>query len=177
MLKKFILAVSVALAAVPVHGEHAESKTTSIFYGRFELKLPTHQLAGAKILSVDGPVIKFSDSVILAGTVATHETLGLPEDFELARYPRYILGLDATDSLPEEVKQALDGALGSFGIGPDAETAEIEHERGVVYSACLFPSCLIFATRPAEPEQLLMLFPEGFSRSEIVGFMGVSDAE
>src|SRR5690606_9027440 len=177
MLKKIVLALTVALATASVHGKHADSKTTSIFYGRFELKVPTHQLAGAKILSVDGPVIKFSDSVILAGTIATHETLGLPEDFELARYPRYIFGLETTDSLSGELKQVLEGALGSFGIGAGAETAAIEHERGVVYSACLFPSCLIFATRAAEPEQLLMLFPEGFSRDEILGFMGVSDVE
>lgn len=174
MLKKIVLALTVALATASVHGKHADSKTTSIFYGRFELKVPTHQLAGAKILSVDGPVIKFSDSVILAGTIATHETLGLPEDFELARYPRYIFGLETTDSLSGELKQVLEGALGSFGIGAGAETAAIEHERGVVYSACLFPSCLIFATRAAEPEQLLMLFPEGFSRDEILGFLGVS---
>lgn len=133
--------------------------------------------SGAKILSVDGPVIKFSDSITLAGTIATHETLGLPEDFDLARYPRYIFGLDATDSLPGELKHVLEGVLGSFGIGPDAETAEIEHERGVIYSACLFPSCLIFATNPAEPEQLLMLFPDGFSRGEVLEFMGVNDAE
>ena len=73
MLKKIALALTVALATASVHGEHADSETTSIFYGRFELKVPTHQLAGAKILSVDGPVIKFSDSVILAGTIATHE--------------------------------------------------------------------------------------------------------
>ncbi|WP_462381930.1 hypothetical protein [Pseudomonas sp. Marseille-QA0892] len=73
MLKKIVLALTVALVTASVHGEHADSKTTSIFYGRFELKVPTHQLAGAEILSVDGPVIKFSDSVILAGTIATHE--------------------------------------------------------------------------------------------------------
>src|SRR5690554_8023871 len=125
MLKKIVLALTVALATASVHGKHADSKTTSIFYGRFELKVPTHQLAGAKILSVDGPVIKLSDSVILAGTIATHETLGLPEDLELARYPRYIFGLQTTDSRPGQSKQVLDAARASLGIRPRACTAAL----------------------------------------------------
>lgn len=177
MLKKAILTMLVAWAVPPAYSEQGGRNTTSIYYGRFELKVPTEQLAGAKILSVDGPVIKFSDSEILAGTNATHGTLGLPEGFELARYPRYVFGLESTASLPEELRLTLEGALGSFGIASDAEIAEIQNDRGAIYSACSFPSCLIFATSRAQPEKLLMLFPEGFTRSDILGFMGVSDAE
>jgi len=47
MLKKIVLALTVALATASVHGEHADSETTSIFYGRSFCLLSSAGLASS----------------------------------------------------------------------------------------------------------------------------------
>lgn len=178
MLKKASVALCVVLIALAAHGQpESDNASTSIYYGRFKLEIPTASLANAKIFSVDGPVIKFSDSVTLGGTIITRELLQLPEDFNLALYPRYIFGLESTDLLSEDLREQFNNALRSFGISEDAEILETPYKDGTVYSACAHPSCLFFATQHAQNEHLLMLFPEGFAREEILNFMGVNSAE
>lgn len=179
MLRIITFAIAAALTAPLFAYSETDSHaaSTSVYYGRFKLTIPTSSLADAKILSIDGPVIKFSDSMILAGTNATRDLLELPVDFNLALYPRYVLGLESTASLPEDLRRSLEGTLRSFGIPQDAEIVEVRHGEGTVYSACAYPSCLFFATQHAQNEHLLMLFPEGFTREEIQNFLEVSDAE
>lgn len=162
MLKIITFAIAAALT-VPLfaYGEtDSHAASTSVYYGRFKLTIPTSSLAGAKILSVDGPVIKFSDSMTLAGTNATRDLLGLPVDFNLALYPRYVLGLESTASLPEDLRRSLEGTLRSFGIPQDAEIVEIRHEEGTVYSACAYPSCLFFATQHHKMSTCSCCFPK-----------------
>lgn len=143
MFKQTAIALCAALTALSVHGQpESDSASTSIYYGRFKLEIPTASLANAKIFSVDGPVIKFSDSVTLGGAIVTRELLQLPADFDLALYPRYIFGLEPTDLLSEGLREPFNGALRSFGIVEDAEILETPYEEGIVYSACAHPSCL-----------------------------------
>ena len=174
MFKKTAIALCAALTALSAQGQpESDGASTSIYYGRFKLEIPTTILANAKIFSVDGPVIKFSDSVTLGGTIVTRELLHLPADFDLALYPRYLFGLEPTDFLSEDLRKPFNNALRSFGISEGAEILETPYKDGTVYSACAHPSCLFFATQHAQDEHLLMLFPEGFTREEILNFMGI----
>lgn len=178
MFKKAAIALCAALTVLSANVQSENDRAlTSVYYGRFKLEIPTASLEDAKIFSVDGPVIKFSDSLTLGGTVVTRELLQLPKDFDLALYPRYIFGLESTDLLPEDLQEQLSSALRSFGIAEDAEIQETPYADGKVYSACAHASCLFFATQHAQDEHLLMLFPEGFTRKEILHLLGVANAE
>ena len=178
MFKKAAIALCAALTVLSANVQSENDRAlTSFYYGRFELEIPTASLADAKIFSVDGPVIKFSDSLTLGGTVVTRELLQLPKDFDLALYPRYIFGLEPTDRLPEDLQKQLSGALRSFGIAEDAAVRETPYEEGKIYSACAHTTCLFFAAQHAQDDHLLMLFPEGFTHKEILHLMGVANAE
>lgn len=178
MFKKIVLTLlSVLVGACTQAQQETETAITNVHYGKFTLTIPTMRLESASILSVDGPVIRFEDEVSLGGAPATRELLELPVDFDLTRYPRYVFHLESTDGMPEDLQHLLDTALQSFGINADAEIMETPYRDGIIYSACSHPSCLIFATQNAQDEHILMLYPEGLTRNEILGFMGVQDAE
>lgn len=164
------------LLSMSIHGETATpADYTTVHYGAFSLNIPTKELAGASLLSVDGPVIKFSDSKVLGGVAATTALLELPKDFDLHSYPRLVLGLKSTASLPVALRARFDNALESFGLGTEPEIVEITHDSGMLYTACAYPSCLIFATQQDLAEHILMLYPEGFHAEEVLGFLGVTD--
>ncbi len=178
MVKTIAFTLLIALVGACTQAKQdRELPITKVHYGRFTLSIPTMRLESASVLSVDGPVIRFEDDVSLGGAAATRKLLELPEDFDLARYPRYVFGLESTDGLPEDVRHLLDTALQSFGLGADAEILETPYPDGIIYSACAYPSCLVFATQNAQDEHILMLYPEGLTLKEILGFMGVQDAE
>lgn len=179
MSKQFSFVLLAILAAGCVNEKTVKvSDTTSLHYSPyFKLVIPTSSLIGAKILPSAGPLIKFSDSVVMSGAVTTREQDELPEDFNLSLYPRYLLGLEATDSLPENLRWSFDNSLGAFGVTPAAVITETPYEEGTVYSACDAPSCLVFVVQDAQDEQILMLNTKGFALADILSFLEGSDVK
>lgn len=151
--------------------------TTLHYSPYFKLVLPTEMLTDAKILPSAGPLIKFSDSMMLGGTITTKEQDELPKDFDLHLYPRYLLGLEPTDSLPPKLSQSFDNSRPAFGITPGAAINETPYGKGLVYSACDPVSCLIFVIQHQQNEQILMLNTKGFDLTSILSYLENNDAE
>ncbi|WP_285260814.1 hypothetical protein [Halopseudomonas bauzanensis] len=177
MLKTLIVGALIALLTVSAHSaSNNDAHLTTIDYSPYyQLTIPTTNLAGAKIFSGAGPVIKFSNSMKLGGWVTTGEEDGVPEGFDLALYPRYVLGLDSTDELPADLQRLF--SLRAFGISRDAVIAEEPYRKGTLYSACDYSSCLFFVTHQAQNEHILVLKTEGFSITSIRSFLEADHAE
>lgn len=177
MFKALIVGALAALVAVSVHsGPDQDAHLTTIDYSPYyQLTIPTSNLAGARFFSAMGPSIRFSDSVRLGGWVTNGEEDGLPEGFDLALYPRYVLGLDASDALPADMQRLF--SLRAYGISQNALIAEDRYKNGILYSACDYPTCLFFVTHQAQNEHILILKSEGFDTKQILGFLEESNAE
>lgn len=179
MFKQFSFALLAVLSVGCVNSETTRiTESTSLHYSAyFKLAIPTSSLAGAKILPSAGPLIKFSDSVMMGGEITTREQDELPEDFNLSLYPRYLLGLEPTDLLPEDLRWSFDNSLSAFGVTPAAVVTETPYGQGTVYSACDAPSCLVFVVQHAQDEQILMLNTKGFGLADILAFLEGSDVK
>lgn len=177
MFKTLIIGALTALLAVNAHSasDSAGHLTTIDYSPYYQLTIPTADLAGAKIFAGVGPAIRFSDSLRLGGWVTSGEEDGVPEGFDLALYPRYVLGLDATDELPADLQRLF--SLRAFGVSQDAAIAEKPYRNGMLYSACDYPSCLFFVTHHAQNEHILVLKTEGFSINSILSFLEADHVE
>lgn len=173
MLRKFILFVFSGLASICAHGEVEDrSHFTHVDYGLFQLTIPSADLIGARISSLDGPVIRFSNSTSLLGSAATRQLLEVPEEFDLRLYPQYALGIKSTESFSGELRNILDNSLLPFGISAAARVVEAPYKDGMTYSICDDVFCVFFATQDAQDQHILLLNSKGIDREKILDFMG-----
>jgi hypothetical protein len=103
----FLLAL---LIAVPVAAQNkpleprsrCELSLAIIFSPEFTLCLPPSLLKQAAIAKADDLVVKFYDGSYFFGKIITSEMDGFEPDFDMRRYPEYVLGIREASELPPE---------------------------------------------------------------------------
>lgn len=78
--------------------------TRVLFSSYFSLSLPTFILEGGTILGSDGPIISMKNENSLSGLVITRSLDELPDNFDLKKYPLYVLGLAELDNIDSALK-------------------------------------------------------------------------
>jgi len=148
----------------------ASTKITTIIYsGSFKLDLPTNNLAKAKILSIDGPSIKFSNNSTISGLIITKELESLPLSFNLHDYPSYSLGLKSTKKLPEifqnKFLRSSDEIKKTYK--PPQVFTDINNGKDI-YIACNNDSCIEFIVNKDIADQILMITTSGFTQKQLI---------
>lgn len=145
------------------------------YSGTFKLELPASEAAGANVLYADGPLVRLRGGEVISGVLVTRELEALPADFDLASYPRYLLGLDVDRTLTPDLQTSFDQSLPALGLGEQPVITTSRHSDVHFYSVCGdHQRCVLFVVSPDQKHHILMLSTEAMSAAKVIKMIGVN---
>lgn len=118
----FLVVFLLAGCSARYTGTKSESEDIRFVVGaRFSVSVSSEDLAGASVMSADGFIISYADGSHLSFNVLMPQPEGLPDSFDMRKYPEYLLGLrDSSDLSSDQAgnfEVARDILLSSVGEG------------------------------------------------------------
>lgn len=170
------LSAAILLAACADIAVQPELDPLTIRYsGTFKLELPALAAAGASILYADGPSLRLQGGEVISSMIVTRDLEALPENFNLALYPRYLFGLDADPALLPDLQRSFAQSLPALGLGEKPEITVSERSDAHFYSACGDNQrCVTFVVSPGQKHHILMLSTESLSAAVLIDMVGVN---
>lgn len=168
-----LLVLIMLVGCAEVTDKQEQNPLTIHYSGTFKLKLPASALTGASILYADGPSVMLQGGEVISGVIVTRELEELPEHFDLALYPRYLLGLDAPPLLSPKLQESFTRSLPALGLGAKPAITEAQHDGRHFYSACGDSQrCVMFMVSSDQKQHLLMLDTEALNPAELMEMIG-----
>lgn len=156
------------LCCIFVVGCASTKMTTIIYSGSFKIEFPTKSLVKAKILSIDGPSIKFYNNSTISGLIITKELESLPLSFDLHDYPSYALGLKSTEKLPEILQNKFLNSSDEIRRNYKSPHVFYNDNGKDIYMACNIDSCIEFVVNKDVTDQILMITTYGFTQEQLL---------
>lgn len=174
--KTLLSAISLFCFIAP-HSQASDNAYTTFHYGgSFTAQLPTKTLENSKVaFTDDSNIIFFESGQSLSGGVILRETDNLPEDFDLSKYPAYILGLEDPENLDVETKERFINSAKLMRQDAEVPVITSHHLMHTLYSSCGFSLnkevCTHFLVENKQNHSILMMSSTGFERSHIVNLL------
>lgn len=156
------------LCCIFVAGCASTKMTTIIYSGSFKIDFPTKSLVKAKILSIDGPSIKFYNNSTISGLIITKELESLPLSFDLHDYPSYALGLKSTEKLPEILQNKFLNSSDEIRRNYKSPRVFYNDNGKDIYMACNIDYCIEFVVNKDVTDQILMITTYGFTQEQLL---------
>lgn len=167
LFSTYLLVLSSCAFAAPQEQVSDNSSTVSIhFSGSFVVNLPYEMFEGANIVDGKPMFVKFGSGGYLMGTPLFNEEGTLPEGYSIHKFPRYLLGLDSLDDLPESLKKSFKGSQSELKYRlNNPEVVTYSQGGTTVYHACSQKSCESYVVKKSVKDHILMLSGSGFDLS------------
>lgn len=150
----------------------ASRGTTALFFSpTFRANIPESEMIGGTIFQSEELSLKTAAGRSISGKTISNETEGLPVDFDIHEYPKYLLGvLEIPSSLPgsekfSSSKMEIDHTYGLENL------RILEDSGSISYLLCKSASCLAFVVSRSFHDHILTIHADGYSEVEFTRFI------
>lgn len=164
-----MIRLALAIIALLISTGCSTQYTTNISYSsNFNLEVGPELLSDSIVFMSDNIAIKTSRGQVIAPLVITSELEGLPDNFNLHMYPKFILGLVPIADLPDLEMDKFKNSKLALSKSYNTDNVHIRSS-GVfeIYTACKELDCYSLATKLNVKNQILALYSKGFTPTEL----------
>lgn len=159
-----------AILILPLIVSCANNTAVTLSYsGIFKVSLPSDQLAGGTIFYSDELSIKSHEGKLFSGKIISAQSEGLPDKFDIRKYPEYLLGLENVDNEALEVARMFRGSHDEINSAYDMASLNVIHVTAhTTFNVCKADACLAFIVKNDYKDHIFTVHANGYYQSEFI---------